>query len=413
MHPIRTSLSGYALLVALCLFGQTNAAEISVKTVVITIHASAPRESLLSSPPSSKQRHSSTLSPSPPPSASFPPLSSFSFSSSRVNFLSNVDVPNSATVTAPPQATVSLMAATAHASTLTVLDASDASTTRAHPMVRPSQEKQATAIFATLNAPSSTINSSAVNVSANTANPTNATQPLDPVYDRMVKAHGALMYLAWGVFAPVGALSARYIKRTTRGEKMWLPIHIYLFLACFVLNMIAFGLIYLASSKDHFDYTSNGFHPILGLAIVVALFIQTALGYLINHLYNPVRTKTPIWDQTFFVFGSPPLARQHPPPRRPHQHPPRYYPLRTRASFGYGGQQLDLDRVPAVAPLARGRRCLRGGSFARGDAKARSAGGPSADWIYRLGWRRRRGSHSRELVGRVYCEQCNVTEKRG
>ncbi|KAI8622389.1 hypothetical protein BC830DRAFT_674098 [Chytriomyces sp. MP71] len=263
MRPNRTSLGAYALLVAVCLSGQTNAADASVKTIVITIHASAPRESTSTTPTSSSQRHQSSRSPSPPPSAPSPSSSSsFTRVSSRVQILSKVDVFASASVSAPPQATVSLLAATAPAAILTVFDASDASTTGAHPKIRHSQGKQATATEGTQVAPHTTTNSSAVNASTNTAHPTNETQPFDPVYDCMVKAHGSLMYLAWGVFAPLGALSSRYLKRTIRGEKIWFPVHIFLFLTCFVLNIIAFGLIYVASGDDHFDYMSNGFHPV-------------------------------------------------------------------------------------------------------------------------------------------------------
>ncbi|KAJ3078940.1 hypothetical protein HDU99_000304 [Rhizoclosmatium hyalinum] len=122
-------------------------------------------------------------------------------------------------------------------------------------------------------------------------------------YDAMIKAHGSLMFLAWGVFAPSGIVCARYYKFTEHGAKRWFPLHMFFFVSCFVCTVASFVIVYKATGEDHFDYSQNGLHVVLGLAVVVLVFKQLASGFIINKLFNPSRTAVPWWDQLHHWIG--------------------------------------------------------------------------------------------------------------
>ncbi|KAJ3142574.1 Eukaryotic translation initiation factor 2D [Physocladia obscura] len=137
--------------------------------------------------------------------------------------------------------------------------------------------------------------------SNNTADNTTTTSP--DSYDAMCKAHGALMFIAWCIFAPAGVICARYFKYTARGSTIWLPVHVCLFWGCFVCTVAAFAVIYVATGSDHFDVSENGPHVAIGLAIFIIIFAQITLGYAIDRLYEPDRMKIPWWDQLHHWSG--------------------------------------------------------------------------------------------------------------
>ncbi|ORY36560.1 hypothetical protein BCR33DRAFT_835695 [Rhizoclosmatium globosum] len=74
------------------------------------------------------------------------------------------------------------------------------------------------------------------------------------------------------------------------------PSPLHPFHARFLLNVVALVLIYMVTGSDHFDVAANGAHVGIGLFVWIAVFVQMALGVLINHLYKPDRESTPWWD---------------------------------------------------------------------------------------------------------------------
>ncbi|KAJ3286108.1 hypothetical protein BCR33DRAFT_790325 [Rhizoclosmatium globosum] len=131
--------------------------------------------------------------------------------------------------------------------------------------------------------------------------------------DRLTVIHGALMGIAWVFLAPAAIAVARYLKGVAHSNddvsKMslatwtWFRLHYILFGLVFILNMIAFGLIYKVTDSDHFDVNQNGAHVGIGLFIWIAIFVQMALGALISYLYKPNRASTPWWDHIHHWFG--------------------------------------------------------------------------------------------------------------
>ncbi|KAI9335979.1 hypothetical protein BDR26DRAFT_936295 [Obelidium mucronatum] len=121
--------------------------------------------------------------------------------------------------------------------------------------------------------------------------------------DSLIKAHGALMFLAWCVLAPAGIIAARYYKPTAHGSKRWFPLHVLLFGSSFVATAISFALVYVATGEDHFSFSENGIHVVLGLAIVVLMGAQLVSGPIINRLFSASRTKVPWWDRVHHWSG--------------------------------------------------------------------------------------------------------------
>ncbi|ORY53923.1 hypothetical protein BCR33DRAFT_801747 [Rhizoclosmatium globosum] len=81
------------------------------------------------------------------------------------------------------------------------------------------------------------------------------------------------------------------------------PSPLHLFTLAFLLNVVALVLIYMVTGSDHFDVAANGAHVGIGLFVWIAVFVQMALGVLINHLYKPDRESTPWWDHFHHWLG--------------------------------------------------------------------------------------------------------------
>ncbi|KAJ3286109.1 hypothetical protein HDU79_006747 [Rhizoclosmatium sp. JEL0117] len=131
--------------------------------------------------------------------------------------------------------------------------------------------------------------------------------------DHLTVIHGALMAVAWGFLAPAGIAVARYLKDSTHASAetskqsfatwTWFRLHYILFTLAFLLNVVALVLIYMVTGSDHFDVAANGAHVGIGLFVWIAVFVQMALGVLINHLYKPDRESTPWWDHFHHWLG--------------------------------------------------------------------------------------------------------------
>jgi protein-S-isoprenylcysteine O-methyltransferase Ste14 len=104
-------------------------------------------------------------------------------------------------------------------------------------------------------------------------------------------AHGALMFIGFGVFLPVGALIARYGKSTSTAvgpRPTWFRIHTALQSFGFVVVLAAFILAVVSREKygddgdddDDDDGHFSGTHGGLGIAAFVLAFVQASQGML-------------------------------------------------------------------------------------------------------------------------------------
>ncbi|KAG9351107.1 hypothetical protein JZ751_024997, partial [Albula glossodonta] len=90
----------------------------------------------------------------------------------------------------------------------------------------------------------------------------------------IVKAHGALMLIAWMTTGSLGMLIARYLKAVTKGtvccgKDLWFSAHVFLMSLSVAATIIAFILIF-----SHVRGWSGGAHPVLGCLVMILAFIQ-------------------------------------------------------------------------------------------------------------------------------------------
>jgi hypothetical protein len=104
-------------------------------------------------------------------------------------------------------------------------------------------------------------------------------------YDAYWKAHGILMGLAWGFFAPVAIVSA-ICRRLIPGEGVWFQIHRAANTLCCILTIAGFGLAvaaYDGAGVPHF----SGTHQRIGIAIFIIVLVQVLNGMLRPHISRP------------------------------------------------------------------------------------------------------------------------------
>lgn len=104
-------------------------------------------------------------------------------------------------------------------------------------------------------------------------------------YDAYWKAHGILMGLAWGFFAPVAIVSA-ICRRLIPGEGVWFQIHRASNTLCCILTIAGFGLAvaaYTGTGIPHF----SGTHQRVGVTIFIIVLLQVLNGMLRPHIDKP------------------------------------------------------------------------------------------------------------------------------
>ncbi|XP_024230438.1 putative ferric-chelate reductase 1 isoform X2 [Oncorhynchus tshawytscha] len=96
---------------------------------------------------------------------------------------------------------------------------------------------------------------------------TNATQP--PI----IKAHGALMLIAWMTTGSLGMITARYLKDRANipphWPHVWFLVHVFLMTLTVAATIIAFIL-----SFTQVGGWSGGAHPVLGWVVMILAFFQ-------------------------------------------------------------------------------------------------------------------------------------------
>uniref|UniRef100_A0A8C8VE31 Ferric-chelate reductase 1 n=1 Tax=Pelusios castaneus TaxID=367368 RepID=A0A8C8VE31_9SAUR len=102
---------------------------------------------------------------------------------------------------------------------------------------------------------------------------TSSTRPI-------VKAHGALMLIAWMTTGSIGMIFARYLKKAFRktllGKDIWFPIHLSLMGISVAETIIAFILIFVATMGWSSDKET---HAILGCIVMILSFFQPVIAF--------------------------------------------------------------------------------------------------------------------------------------
>ncbi|KAJ8613518.1 hypothetical protein CTAYLR_002209 [Chrysophaeum taylorii] len=108
---------------------------------------------------------------------------------------------------------------------------------------------------------------------------------IKPVSSSAIKAHGALMIVAWAWFAPIGVIFSRLKTVALRAGymKTWLYAHLFVQVVALVFTAAGFVMAYKAikdaDGVDHMTYR----HPKLGMGVIYAGATQLLMGLLRPH----------------------------------------------------------------------------------------------------------------------------------
>ncbi|XP_068025291.1 ferric-chelate reductase 1 isoform X1 [Melanerpes formicivorus] len=97
---------------------------------------------------------------------------------------------------------------------------------------------------------------------------------------RLIKAHGALMFVAWITTASVGVIVARFFKPVWShsflfGKEMWFQVHRMLMLTTVMLTSVAFVLPFIYRQGWS---QQAGYHPYLGCAVMALTIVQPLMA---------------------------------------------------------------------------------------------------------------------------------------
>ncbi|XP_040922012.1 putative ferric-chelate reductase 1 [Toxotes jaculatrix] len=93
-------------------------------------------------------------------------------------------------------------------------------------------------------------------------------------WPHIIKAHGALMLIAWMTTGSLGMMVARYLKGMAKGQNLcgkdvWFLVHVAVMSVTIAATIIAFIL-----SFSYVKAWSEGTHPVLGCLVMILSFIQ-------------------------------------------------------------------------------------------------------------------------------------------
>ncbi|XP_041670638.1 putative ferric-chelate reductase 1 [Cheilinus undulatus] len=99
-------------------------------------------------------------------------------------------------------------------------------------------------------------------------------------WPHIIKAHGALMLIAWMTTGSLGMMVAGYLKgfakgTTLLGKAVWFQVHVAVMTLTMAATIIAFILPFA-----HVKGWSGGAHPVLGCLVMILSFIQSILALL-------------------------------------------------------------------------------------------------------------------------------------
>ncbi|XP_041817885.1 putative ferric-chelate reductase 1 [Chelmon rostratus] len=108
-------------------------------------------------------------------------------------------------------------------------------------------------------------------------------------WPHIIKAHGALMLIAWMNMGSLGMMVARYLKGVAKGTRLfgkdvWFLVHVAVMSGSIAVTIIAFIL-----SFSYVKAWSGGAHPVLGCVVMILLFLQPILALMRCGPQHPLR----------------------------------------------------------------------------------------------------------------------------
>uniref|UniRef100_A0A3Q2Q4H0 Putative ferric-chelate reductase 1 n=1 Tax=Fundulus heteroclitus TaxID=8078 RepID=A0A3Q2Q4H0_FUNHE len=96
----------------------------------------------------------------------------------------------------------------------------------------------------------------------------------------IIRAHGALMLIAWMTTGPLGMMVARFLKSMGRGVKpcgkdLWFVVHVSVMTVTVAATIIAFILAF-----SFVNGWAEGAHPVLGVLVMILALIQPILALM-------------------------------------------------------------------------------------------------------------------------------------
>lgn len=116
----------------------------------------------------------------------------------------------------------------------------------------------------------------------------------------MIMAHGIMMFMAWGIFIPIGVFLAAFGKGL---GVWWFRLHVFCQVTAFLLTISAFGVIIGYVQNQGSNHFSEA-HSVIGLIIVILVCLTPILGIIADKKWNPERKSTPIFPDLTHWFVS-------------------------------------------------------------------------------------------------------------
>lgn len=104
----------------------------------------------------------------------------------------------------------------------------------------------------------------------------------------LVKVHAIMMYLAWGVLAPIGISMSALLKVTMKTGAQWFHLHRVILTMVMLLTVTAFILIFV-EKKAWVTYDKSVQHAIMGCIVTTFCLINPIMGILRPDLDSPNR----------------------------------------------------------------------------------------------------------------------------
>jgi uncharacterized membrane protein len=94
-------------------------------------------------------------------------------------------------------------------------------------------------------------------------------------YNKILRIHGGMMFVAWFILPIVGIYIARFFRK-----RNWFPVHLTMMILTLLLTVSSFILIVLHRPYPHFSSYDklNNSHTKIGLTVFIGLIIQVILG---------------------------------------------------------------------------------------------------------------------------------------
>ncbi|KAI8921786.1 hypothetical protein BC831DRAFT_475438 [Entophlyctis helioformis] len=123
--------------------------------------------------------------------------------------------------------------------------------------------------------------------------------PSGMTYETLILIHGVVMFIAWGLAPFIGIAASRYFKRQL-GD--WASVINVIALAVLCGLGTLGGMLVIALFKSG-PAIGNDIHSIVGMAMLVMLFIQAVLGFVVHWMHDEYRHDRPWYNVAYAILG--------------------------------------------------------------------------------------------------------------